>query len=136
MENKDIDDIHEGAHVFIGDHHGIGCCVVDGKKGHGKEMKIAVKCDSDEDCHDLKMFGLDIHELMKNRSNVVMTRVNDDDLEIIDLLVDSGAFESRSVCAAFLIHEGIEARKDVVGKVKETVKQIRDLKKKIKKDLS
>ncbi len=82
--------------------------------------------------------GLDLDSLkgeLKGRGNVVMTRVTDEDLEVLDTLVQAGLFDSRSECAAFLIHEGIENREDLVKKVDETAKKIAKLKDELRKDL-
>jgi len=69
------------------------------------------------------------------RSNVVMTRLNDDDLKQIDALVEVEAFKSRSEAAAFFIKEGMQARKDLFQKVMPTAEKIRELKKQAKKSL-
>jgi hypothetical protein len=70
-----------------------------------------------------------------DRSNVVMTRLNDDDLKQIDALVEVEAFKSRSEAAAFFIKEGMQARKDLFQKVMSTAEKIRELKKQAKKSL-
>jgi Arc/MetJ-type ribon-helix-helix transcriptional regulator len=71
-----------------------------------------------------------------DRSNVVMTRLNDDDLKQIDALVEVEAFKSRSEAAAFFIKEGMQARKDLFQKVMPTAEKIRELKKQAKKSLT
>jgi len=75
-------------------------------------------------------------EDMEGRGNVVMTRLNDDDLKQIDALVEVEAFRSRSEAAAFFIKEGMQARKDLFEKVTSTVEKIRELKEQAKKELS
>jgi len=75
-------------------------------------------------------------EDLEGRGNVVMTRLNDDDLKQIDALVEVEVFKSRSEAAAFFIKEGIQARKDLFQKVLPTVDKIRDLKEQAKKSLS
>jgi len=75
-------------------------------------------------------------EDLEGRGNVVMTRLNDDDLKQIDALVEVEVFKSRSEAAAFFIKEGIQARKDLFQKVMPTVDKIRDLKEQAKKSLS
>ncbi|MFQ5837643.1 MAG: hypothetical protein ACE5HJ_02535 [Thermoplasmata archaeon] len=77
-----------------------------------------------------------LKEGLKGRTNTLMTRVKDEDLERMDLLVEAGLFESRSQCAAFLIHAGLEARKDLVGKVQETAQRISELKEQLRDELS
>lgn len=69
------------------------------------------------------------------RGNVVMTRLNDDDLKKIDSLVEVEVFKSRSEAAAFFIKEGIQARTDLVEKVMPTVEKIRELRKQAKESL-
>ncbi len=71
-----------------------------------------------------------------NRGNVVMTRLNDEDLKLIDSLVEIEVFKSRSEAAAFFIKEGVQARKDLFDKVMPTVEKIRELKGQAKKSLS
>lgn len=73
---------------------------------------------------------------LKGRANTLMTRVRDEDLERMDLLVEAGLFESRSECAAFLIRAGLEARRDLVDKVQSTAQRIADLKDQLRRDLS
>jgi hypothetical protein len=99
-----------------------------GKDGD-ERVKAAVICLSDDNI-------VDVREAMKGRSNTVMTRVNDENLEVMDKLVDAGVFESRSECAAFFIQAGMEGSKSLLGKVDDTAKKIRDLKEKLKKEMS
>ncbi|MBU7028730.1 MAG: hypothetical protein HXS48_17480 [Theionarchaea archaeon] len=73
--------------------------------------------------------------LLKLRGNVVMTRLNDDDLDQIDSLVEVEVFKSRSEAAAFFITEGIQARKDLFQTIKPTVDKVRELKVEAKKSL-
>lgn len=75
-------------------------------------------------------------EKLEGRGNVVMTRLNDDDLKQIDALVEVEIFKSRSEAAAFFIKEGIQARKDLFEKVMPTVEKIRELKEQARKSLS
>jgi Arc/MetJ-type ribon-helix-helix transcriptional regulator len=77
-----------------------------------------------------------LREGLKGRTNTLMTRVRDEDLKRMDLLVEAGLFESRSECAAFLIHAGLEARRDLIDKVEETAKRIADLKEQLRRELS
>ena len=75
-------------------------------------------------------------EDLEARGNVVMTRLNDEDLKQMDALVEVEVFKSRSEAAAFFIKEGIQARKDLFQKVMPTVDKIRDLKEQAKKSLT
>lgn len=83
-----------------------------------------------------KRILINLGEELEGRGNVVMTRLNDDDLKQIDALVEVELFNSRSEAAAFFIKEGIQARKDLFQKVMPTVDRIRDLKEQAKKSLS
>lgn len=66
------------------------------------------------------------------RSNVVMCRVNDRDLEAIDALVEAGLRATRSDAAASLIRAGIESNKALFDKLHATVVQIRHLREQAK----
>jgi Arc/MetJ-type ribon-helix-helix transcriptional regulator len=70
-----------------------------------------------------------------DRGNVVMTRLDDDDLKQIDALVEIEAFRSRSEAAAFFIRQGIQVRKDLFEKVMPTVEKIRELKEQAQREL-
>jgi hypothetical protein len=65
------------------------------------------------------------------RGNVVSCRVDTDDLEAIDVLVEAGIRATRSEAAAWLIHAGIEAQRDLFTKVGATVAQIRQLRQEV-----
>lgn len=104
-----------------------------------KKMKYVVKLRGaeGEDAEKIKEKALlRLGKELGARSNVVMTRLNNDDLKQIDALVEVEAFKSRSEAAAFFIKEGIRARKDLSQKVMPTVKKIRELKEQAKKSLS
>ncbi|MEE9592353.1 MAG: hypothetical protein V3W28_02090 [Thermoplasmata archaeon] len=73
---------------------------------------------------------------LRGRRNTLMTRVKDDDARRIDLLVEGGIFRSRSEGAAFLIHAGLESRRDLIDKVEATAKKIAKLKDKLREDFS
>ena len=100
------------------------CVMVCGPEEHGK---IAEKV--------RKKIVLKLGEKLEGRGNVVMTRLNDDDLKQIDALVEIEVFKSRSEAAAFFIKEGIQARKDLFHKVMPTVEKTRELKEQAKKSL-
>jgi len=72
---------------------------------------------------------------LEGRDNVVMTRLNNEDLSRIDALVEVEVFKSRSEAAAFFIKEGIQTRKDLFEKVMPTVDKIRELKEEAKRSL-
>jgi len=117
---------------------------MDKEKGEKKEMNpekdekvvMLACCPEGEDAEKIKEeVLLKIGEKLEDRSNVVMTRLNDEDLTQIDALVEIEAFKSRSEAAAFFIKEGIQARKDLFEKVMPTVMKIRELKEQAKKSL-
>lgn len=99
-------------------------------------MVAAACCPEGEDAERIKeKVLLKIGERLDGRSNVVMTRLNDEDLTQIDALVEVEAFKSRSEAAAFFIKEGIQARKDLFHKVMPTVDKIRELKEQAKRSI-
>lgn len=118
---------------------GIGECCPDLEENEKKKMKrvIKMRCPEGEDTEKIKEKVLmRLGKELGGRSNVVMTRLNDDDLKKIDAIVEVEAFKSRSEAAAFFIKEGIQARKDLFQKVMPTVEKIKELKEQAKKSLS
>lgn len=71
-----------------------------------------------------------LKETVKNKSNVVACRIDDIDLEAIDMLVEVGIRTTRSDAASWLIHAGIEANRSVLESVQATVSEIRQLRSK------
>lgn len=63
----------------------------------------------------------------RRRDNVVMVRVDEENLSRIDELVDSGQFNSRSEATAFLIDEGIKSKQEMFNKMAEKISQIQGL---------
>ena len=61
------------------------------------------------------------------KSNVVACRIDKRDLDAIDALIEAGIRSTRSDAAAWLIHAGIEANKELFEKVDGTVAEIRRL---------
>lgn len=125
-ENVEIDDEGE-------------CCPdLEGHEGEKKKMRYKIKmhCPEGEDAEKIKEKVLmRLGKELGDRSNVVMTRLNDDDLKKIDALVEVEAFKSRSEAAAFFIKEGVQARKNLFEKVMPTVNKIKELKEQAKKSL-
>ncbi len=78
--------------------------------------------------------------LVKNkfekRDNSIMTRISDEDLDKIDLLIEIDMFKSRSEAVANFAHEGIQARKEFIDNIDSKVEQIRNLKKEVKDSIS
>src|SRR5436190_16521263 len=71
--------------------------------------------------------GESIRDALEGRDNVVAVRVNDDSLTAIDALVEAGLFKTRSEAAAFLIHEGVQAKAGILNRVQDTVSRITKL---------
>jgi len=109
------------------------------KEEEGEEedecAKIGVVCADMPDMSKLQEVAKSIRVVLKERGNVIMTRLNDDDLEKIDALVEVELFKSRSEAVAYFIHEGIKARRDLFDKVTPTVEKIRQLKKEARETL-
>ena len=63
----------------------------------------------------------------RRRNNVVMVRVDEENLNRIDELVESGQFNSRSEATAFLIDEGIKSKQQMFDKMAEKISQIQGL---------
>ncbi len=102
-----------------------------------EKVVMAMCCPEGEEAEKIKeKVLLKLGERLEDRSNVVMTRLNDNDLKQIDALVEVEIFKSRSEAAAFFIKEGIQARKDLFQRVMSTVDKIRELKEQAKKSLS
>ncbi len=66
-------------------------------------------------------------DTIKNKSNVVTCRIDDQDMSAIDALVEVGIRSTRSDAASWLIHTGIEANASILESVFETVTEIRQL---------
>ena len=76
--------------------------------------------------------GETVEEARNKRANVVMVRVRRDSLDRLDELVECGLTRSRSEAAAFLIAEGVKARKDLFDKLAEQTRIIREAKERLK----
>ncbi|MDH5783173.1 MAG: ribbon-helix-helix domain-containing protein [Candidatus Bathyarchaeota archaeon] len=102
-----------------------------------KKYVMTMCCPEGEEADKIKeKILLKLGKGLEDRGNVVMTRLNDEDLKQIDALVEVEVFKSRSEAAAFFIKEGMQARKDLFQKVMSTVEKIRELKEQAKKSLS
>jgi Arc/MetJ-type ribon-helix-helix transcriptional regulator len=98
---------------------------------------IKMRCPEDEDADQIKeKVLLRLDKELGGRSNVVMTRLNDEDVQQIDALVEVEVFNSRSEAAAFFIKEGMQARKDLLEKIMPTVEKIKALKEQAKQSLT
>ncbi|NIV44343.1 hypothetical protein GWN49_05615, partial [Candidatus Bathyarchaeota archaeon] len=45
-----------------------------------------------------------------SRTNVVASRIGDDELKLVDMLIEAKLFGTRSEAVAYLVSEGIKAR--------------------------
>ena len=67
-----------------------------------------------------------------SRDNVVMVRTNKESLDRLDELVEGGIASSRSEAAAFLIAEGIKARRGLFDRISEKIDEIRKTKEELR----
>jgi len=104
-------------------------------KEEKEKAECSVVCADLPDISKFPEIVKSIREVLKERGNVIMTRLNDDDLEKIDAFVEVELFKSRSEAVAYFIHEGIKARNDLFDKVTPTVEKIRQLKKEARETL-
>lgn len=63
------------------------------------------------------------------RTNVVASRIADEDLQIVDMLIEADIFSTRSEAVAYLVNEGIKARQDILDKVSSSLREIRGIRK-------
>ena len=61
------------------------------------------------------------------KSNVVMCRLGDDDVNALDTLIEAGVRTTRSDAAAWLIRAGIQSNEQLFESVRDKVAQIREL---------
>lgn len=69
------------------------------------------------------------YALPEVRSNVVASRIGDEELRVVDMLIEAGLFSTRSEAVAYLLSEGIKARRDVLEKVSSALEDIRRIRK-------
>jgi hypothetical protein len=112
------------------------------RKSDDEQKKVAMKVCCPEGESEAVSPELKDEILMKlgnglgDRGNVVMTRLDNTDLEQIDALVEVEAFKSRSEAAAFFIRQGMLNRKDLFERIMPTVEKIRELKEQAKRELN
>jgi len=63
----------------------------------------------------------------RKRGNVVLTRIGNEDLELVDVLVGLGLYGSRSEAVAYLVREGIMTKKATYEKLRATLAEIAKL---------
>jgi Arc/MetJ-type ribon-helix-helix transcriptional regulator len=76
-----------------------------------------------------------LEDIGKRVTQVVSVRIKEKDLEIIDRLVETGIFRSRSEAVAFFTRKGIEASKEWIEKALEHAKKIKELQESIRKEI-
>jgi hypothetical protein len=70
-----------------------------------------------------------MHSTSTGRANVVASRIGDGDIRLIDMLIEAGVFGTRSEAVAYLVNEGIKARRDTFEKVSTSLEEIRKTRK-------
>jgi len=70
-----------------------------------------------------------MHPISTGRANVVASRIGDEDMRLIDMLIEAGVFSTRSEAVAYLVGEGIKARRDTFEKVSTSLGEIRKTRK-------
>lgn len=68
-----------------------------------------------------------MHSISSSRANVVASRLGDEELGLIDMLIEARLFTTRSEAVAYLVSEGIRARQDVFDKVSSSLEEIRKI---------
>ncbi|UCG45869.1 MAG: hypothetical protein JSV58_03635 [Candidatus Bathyarchaeota archaeon] len=71
-----------------------------------------------------------LHSGSIGRVNVVASRLGDEELRLIDMIIEAGIFSTRSEAVAYLVAEGIKARQDVFDKVSSGLSELRSIRKK------
>jgi hypothetical protein len=92
------------------------------------EISPALKQEVMEELKQLFIKG-DLPEA-KRRDNIVMTRLWNSDLRIVDALIALEIFKSRSEAVAFLTHEGIQAKSELVDTILPAIERIEEIKRK------
>lgn len=77
-----------------------------------------------------------MHSLSASRANVVASRLGDEELKLIDMLIEARLFNTRSEAVAYLVSEGIKARQDVFDKVSSSLEEIRKIRKEAEEHVS
>ncbi len=76
-----------------------------------------------------------IHSMSAGRANVVASRISDEDIRLIDMLVEAGIFSTRSEAVAYLVSEGIKARRDTFDRVSTSLEEIRKTRREAEKQV-
>jgi Arc/MetJ-type ribon-helix-helix transcriptional regulator len=107
----------------------------DDKKPMKKKMKIVMASGEGQEHVEKMVIGGEPGKLdqeleieLASRGNVVMTRLTDEDLNMIDAFVNLEVFSSRSEAVAYFTHAGLEQKKEMTARVMPYVEQIKKLK--------
>ena len=68
-----------------------------------------------------------VERAMNIKDTTVVTRLNDDASEKLDLLVQAGVFKNRVEASAFLIEEGIKAQAPLFQRIQDKMTEIEKL---------
>jgi NADH pyrophosphatase NudC (nudix superfamily) len=68
-----------------------------------------------------------MHPLSTVRSNVVASRLGNEAIQAIDILIEAQLFSTRSEAVAYFVSEGIKARQDILDKVTSALEEIRKI---------
>ena len=68
-----------------------------------------------------------VERAMNMKDTTVVTRLNDDASEKLDLLVQAGVFKNRVEASAFLIEEGIKAQAPLFQRIQDKMAEIEKL---------
>lgn len=77
-----------------------------------------------------------IDKALSSRNTVLTIRVNDECNTMMNMLVESGLFRSRSESAAFLIQEGIKKREELFVKIRGRLEKMEKLREEMKTIIS
>jgi hypothetical protein len=76
-----------------------------------------------------------MHSIPTGRAIVVASRLGDEEMRLIDMLIEAGVFNTRSEAVAYLVSEGIKARRDTFEKVSTSLEDIRRTRKEAEKQV-
>ncbi len=111
--------------------------LLDGLGGIVEEVHQTVRTTVEKGAAQAERLGENLKETIQGmragRDNVVMVRVDDDSKFKLDELLEAGLVNSRSEAAAFLIGEGIKARRQLFDTISGKVEDIRKKKEELRK---
>ncbi len=77
-----------------------------------------------------------VERAMNMKDTTVVTRLNDDASEKLDLLVQAGVFKNRVEASAFLIEEGIKAQAPLFQRIQDKMTEIEKLRAELRNTVS